>query len=350
MSDSPSKPLVLVTGASGFIAGHCVNELMENGYSVRGTVRSLKNEKKVAHLRELAAKHGTEIDLVEADLSSDLGWSEAVDGCTYVLHVASPFPSEQPDDENDLIRPAVDGARRVLEACAATKGAVQRVVLTSSVAAVSYGSTPSNGKAFTEEDWSTIDKCDAYPKSKTLAEREAWKIVEGLPDDEKFELAVINPGFVAGPLLSPNCGTSGEVLRRLMSRGLPACPELGWALVDVRDVALAHRLAMETPKAAGNRYIAAGAHMWMQELGKILAEEFNPKGFKVPTGKLPYWVLWIGARFDKTLKLALAFIGHREDISAEKANTELGWTPRPARDTVIDMGYSLIEHGIVAEP
>jgi nucleoside-diphosphate-sugar epimerase len=346
MAADETKPLVLVTGATGYIAGHCIRELLEHGYRVRGTVRSLADPKKTEHLRRMAAELGGTIDLVEADLTSDRGWREAVAGCTYVQHVASPFPAEVPKDENELIRPAVDGATRVLKACAEA-GTVKRVVMTSSVAAVAFGHKDTPDKVRTEADWSDADHCDPYPKSKTLAERAAWDLVAKLPPDRRFELAVINPGFVLGPLLNADQGTSGELVRKLMAREMPACPEIGFAPVDVRDVATAHRLAMERPEAAGNRYICAGEHLWVQDLAKILAAEFNPRGYRIPTGKLPYWLMWIIARFDKAVKLAITFVGRKEMVSAAKAQRELGWRMRPIRETIIDTGRTMIEQGIV---
>lgn len=346
MTATNDKALVLVTGASGYIAGHVVRELLEAGYRVRGTVRSLANEKKTAHLRALSKANGDRLELVEADLEKDAGWKEAVAGCTYVQHVASPFPASSPDDENVLVKPAVEGTRRLLEA-AASAGTVHRVVLTSSVAAVAYGHETTAGHVFTEDDWSVPERCTPYPKSKTLAERFAWDFVAKLPAERRFELAVINPGFVAGPLAGPEISTSGEVVRRLLIRDMPACPEMGWAVVDVRDVAVAHLLAMERPEAAGNRFIIASEHMWMQDVGKLLAAEFGPLGYRVPTGRLPYWLLWLIARFDKTVRLALEFVGRREDVSHVKATRLLGWKPRPASETFVEMAHSMIEKGVV---
>ncbi len=343
MSDSNRDTLVLVTGASGFVAGHCIQALLAEGYSVRGTVRSLANAAKVKHLDKVAPG----VELVEADLSRDDGWDEAVAGATYVLHVASPFPKVTPDDENELVRPAVEGTLRLLSAAARTKGRVKRVVLTSSVAAVSYGQRDRGDRVFTEADWSVPENCDPYPKSKTMAERAAWDFVENLAADEKFELAVINPGFVAGPLLSDVDGTSAEVIKRLLNREMPACPKLGWAMVDVRDVAQAQLAAMTEPVAAGNRYICAGEHIWMRDIAKILDSEFRPRGYRVPTAHLPYPALWLASRFDKTLKSTLRFVGRNERVSNEKAKTELGWKQRPYRETLVDMGNSAIELGIV---
>ena len=346
MTTDASKPLVLVTGASGYIAGHCIRDLMEHGYRVRGTVRSLADTRKTDHLRRMAERLGGSLELVEADLNADRGWREAVAGCTYVQHVASPFPAEVPKDENELIRPAVDGATRVLKA-AAESGTVKRVVMTSSVAAVAFGHQDGGSTVRTEADWSQVENCDPYPKSKTLAERAAWDLVKGLPKDKRFELAVINPGFVLGPLLNQDQGTSGELIRKLMAREMPACPEIGFAPVDVRDVATAHRLAMERPEAAGNRYICAGDHVWVQDIAKVLAAEFNPRGYRVPTGRLPYWLMWIIAWFDKAVNLALGFVGRKELVSSAKAQRELGWTMRPVRDSIIDTAKTMIEQGIV---
>jgi nucleoside-diphosphate-sugar epimerase len=346
MATEASGALALVTGASGYIAGHCVRELLEHGYRVRGTVRSLADPRKTEHLERLATQTGGSLELVEADLSADRGWREAVAGCTYVLHVASPFPAAVPKDEMELIRPAVDGTKRVLEACAVA-GTVKRVVMTSSVAAVAFGHTDGHDTVRTEADWSKVENCEAYQKSKTLAERAAWEFVSALPPERRFELAVVNPGFVLGPLLNADAGTSCELIRKLMVREMPACPEIGFAPVDVRDVALAHRLAMERPEAAGNRYICAGNHLWVQDMAKILAAEFNPRGYRVPTGRLPYWLMWIIARFDKAVHLALGYVGRKELVSSAKAQRELGWTMRPVRETIVDTARTMIEHGVV---
>jgi nucleoside-diphosphate-sugar epimerase len=343
MADT-AKALVLVTGASGYIGGHVVREMLEHGYAVRGTVRSLANPKKVDHLRELGARHDGHLELVEADLEREAGWKEAVAGCTYVEHVASPFPAAAPKDENELVRPAVEGTLRVLRA-AAESGTVRRVVITSSVAAVAYGHKERIDRPLDENDWSVADNCEAYQKSKTLAERAAWDFMSKLPASSTLELAVINPGFVAGPLSGPEIGTSGEVVGRLMRRELPACPEIGWAVVDVRDVAIAHRLATEVPAAAGERFIAAGDHMWMQDIGKLLASEFGSRGYRPPTGHLPYPVLWLVSRFDKSIRLVLQYVGKRETVSHDKASRILGWEPRPVRDTFVDMTESMIEKG-----
>jgi nucleoside-diphosphate-sugar epimerase len=316
-----------VTGASGFVAGHVVAELRSHGYLVRGTARR--------PVDGLA-------DVVPADLSRDDGWAAAVDGCDYVVHVASPFPNETPKSEDELIRPAVDGTLRVLRA--ASGAGVKRVVLTSSIAAVSSGHQDEAVR--TEADWSVVDRGPAYAKSKTLAERAAWDFAR----ESGIELVAVNPGMVLGPLRGRTVGTSAQVVRRLLTRDVPASPKLGFAPVDVRDVATAHRLALETPAAAGNRYILAGEHLWMRDIAAVLAEEYNPLGYRVPTGSLPTWVLRLLALADPSARPALAFAGRRELVSADKARRELGWTMRPVRETILDTARSLVELGLAPNP
>ena len=329
--------LVLVTGATGFIAGHCIADLLAHGYAVRGTVRDLRTAK-ADHLRRL----GGSLELVEATLDADDGWPDAVAGCTAVLHVASPFPAAEPEDDDELVRPAVDGTLRVLRA-AADSGTVRRVVLTSSIAAISAGNTSDPTHPLTEADWSRPEQAAPYARSKTLAERAAWRFAE---EDGRIELVSINPGMVLGPLQHPGLNTSLEAVQRLVAGTMPAVPTLGFAPVDVRDLATAHRLALESPKAPGNRYICAGPHTWMLDMARTLATELNPQGHRVPTRRLPYWAFWLAARFDPTLRLALGFFGRREDLSAQKAIDELGWTMRPTAETLRDTGQSLIDHGL----
>ncbi|SEO52232.1 NAD-dependent epimerase/dehydratase family protein [Amycolatopsis saalfeldensis] len=327
---------VLVTGGTGFVAGHVIQELLDHGYRVRATVRTA------------AAALPAPVETARADLGSDEGWAEAVAGCDYVLHVASPFPAALPDDEQELIRPAVEGTLRVLRAAAAG-GTVKRVVLTSSCAAVVAGHDRRDlaARVYTEADWSVVDASPPYQKSKTLAERAAWDFVAELPAAQRFELVAVNPGLVLGPLGRASAGTSVDVVRRLLARDVPGSARMAMAIVDVRDLAAAHRLAMETPSAAGNRYILAGEDMWMRDAARVLAAEFAGRGFRVPTGVMPNWVLWLAARFDRSLRLALYFLDRRERVSAAKAQRELGWVMRPARETLVDTGNSLIERGIV---
>jgi dihydroflavonol-4-reductase len=332
---------VLVTGVNGFVAGHCVKELLAHGYAVRGSVRNLATAD-VDHLHALASAAGTSLELVEANLDSDGGWDDAVAGCAFVCHVASPNPAEVPRNEDDLIRPAVDGTLRVLRA-AAKSGDVRRVVLTSSLDAVFYGHGSASVGPRTEDDWTKAENSPPYPKSKTYAERAAWEFVR----NSRLELVTVLPGLILGPLLHAHRTPSVEVIRKLLAREVPATPRIGFAVVDVRDVAAAHRLALETPEAAGNRYICAGAHTWTTDIAAILAAEFGPRGYRIPTGKLPLWLMWVLARFDKAIRLAFDYARIPKHVSAEKAKRELGWTPRPAVESVIATAESLVEFGVV---
>jgi len=300
----------------------------------------------VAHLRTLAEQLGGTLEFVEANLDDDRGWAEAVAGCTYVQHVASPNPPATPKHEDELIRPAVDGTMRVLRACA-DNGSVRRVVLTSSIVAITMGPDRDSELVHTEADWSDPDLCPRTRRARPWPSARPGSSSSRCQASIRSSLSVVNPGFVLGPLQHAEVGLSVEAIRKLLDREVPGSPRIGFATVDVRDVAILHRLAMERPEAAGNRYLCAGDHMWLQDLAKILAEEFNPRGFKVPTGRLPYWLMWAIGRFDKTTRMALDFVGRRELVTADKAVRELGWSMRPARESIIDTGRSLLEYSML---
>ncbi|MFI5717337.1 SDR family oxidoreductase [Nocardia sp. NPDC051750] len=338
---------VLVTGATGFVAGHVIVELLEHGYAVRATVRDLADTKKRAHLVDYAARTGAELDFVAVDLTADDGWAQAVSGCAQVLHIASPFPATPPADEEGLIRTAVDGTLRVLRACAEEPG-VGRVVVTSSIAAITHGHRESALR--TEADWTVVERSPAYQRSKTLAERAAWEFVGALPAERDLELVVVNPGMVLGPLLSPDPSTSHEPVRRLLSGAVPGLPRVGWSVVDVRDLAAAHRLALERPQAAGKRFICAGEHLWMRDMARTLSEDFGPRGFRVPTRSLPDRLIRAAAVFDRGLRLTVPTLGQVERVSADRAIHELGWSMRPVRETLRDTADSLVRHGVVRAP
>lgn len=338
---------ILVTGATGFVAGHVIVELLDRGYAVRGTVRDPRDTRKYAHLAEYASRIGGDLAFVAADLARDEGWADAVADCDHVLHIASPFPSTPPNDARELIRPAVDGTLRVLRACAAADR-VRRVVVTSSIVAIAYGHD--DDALRTEADWTIVERSPAYPQSKTLAERAAWDFVATLPPERGLELVVVNPGMVLGPLLSSATSTSHEPVRRLLGGEAPGVPRVGWAVVDVRDLAVAHRLALEVPEAAGNRYICAGEHVWMREMAEVLSEEFGPHGFRVSTRGLPDLLVRGVALVDRGLRLTVPTLGRVERLSADKARRELGWTMRPVRETLRDTADSLLRHGVVAMP
>lgn len=305
--ESDSDGRVLVTGASGYLGAHVAQQLQAAGFRVRGTTRSLANEAKVAPLRELCPGARHPIELVEAELTNAASWTAAVEGCAYVVHVASPFPKAKPKHEDELVRPAVDGTLNVLRACANTNGKVRRVVVTSSIASVGghidgYDEDEEH-PTLTEENWTDVTKASPYPKSKTLAERAAWRFVDELPDAMKFELATICPGFIIGPMLTRTACTSAEVPIRLLNRDMPAVPDLHWAAVDVREVARAHLLALAKPEAAGKRFICVSGDLSMRETADLMAAHFDPLGYNIPTMPLPKWTMWVASFWDESLDM-----------------------------------------------
>jgi dihydroflavonol-4-reductase len=334
---------VLVTGGSGFVGVHCILRLLQDGYRVRTTVRSAAREDDVrAMLERGGAPADADVSFAVADLTSDDGWPAAVAGCQYVLHVASPFPLGVPKDEDELIVPARDGALRVLRA--ARDAGVRRVVLTSSFAAVGYGHAP-RSTPFTEEDWTdaTAD-VGAYTKSKTLAERAAWDAVaDGGP-----ELAVVNPVGVYGPVLAPDYSTSVELVSRLMTGKVPGLPPLSYSVVDVRDVADLHVRAMTDPAAAGERFLAvSGEPMSTADMATVLRERLGERARKVPTRRVPAFLVRVASLFDPTLKLVVPELNKSKRVSSAKAQEQLGWKPRSREDAIVATAESLIDLGLV---
>ncbi|GIY24203.1 putative uncharacterized oxidoreductase YDR541C [Caerostris extrusa] len=339
---------VLVTGASGFIALHIIQLLQREGYRVRGTVRNLKNDAKLRPLYNLCPEARYPLELVEADLTSDAGWEEAVKGCDYCLHVASPFPNAPPKSEDDLLIPAVEGTKRVLRACA-DAGTVKRIVLTSSISAVHGETSNQQGRIYCEDDWSDVNSpaMDAYAKSKTMAEKAAWDFIRSLPADKKMELATINPSLVMGPSISGVVCTSLELIKRLMDGSMPLIPRMYLALCDVRDVARAHMQAMIVPEAANNRHLVNTGHLWLQDLAHILRNEFSPQGYFIPTWPAPYFALWIYSFVDSSTRLILQRINQTYTFSNRRMKEVLKVEPRKAENTLIDTVHGMIDCGVI---
>lgn len=326
----PSHQTVLVTGASGFIAMHCIAELLRQGYQVRGTLRDPSRE---AYTRQIILQHSDNndrLDFVTADLLDD-NWSEVIKGCDFVLHIASPFPFESPRDEKELLIPAIEGTLHVLKACAVNR--VQRVVLTSSLVAVVRGHNDYH-PTFDEGDWTIVnDRISTYAKSKTLAERAAWDFMHQMNTDHGTELTVINPGLVLGPLLDRKyLGTSAKMVRHILAGGDTSNYQGRIELVDVRDVARAHLAAMTNPTAGNKRYCCVSDTLWWPEVINILAQRFSSRGYKICTQKLP----------DLATESSTAY-----KVSNERITKELGWQPRPSDETIIAMGESLVFHKLI---
>ena len=350
---------VLVTGGSGFIASHAILQLLIAGYKVRTTVRSLSRESDVrAMLRNGGAEPGDQLSFGAAELMSDAGWPAAVSGCEYVLHIASPFPSQVPKDENELIVPAREGALRVLRA--SRDAGVKRVVLTSSFAAIGYGHVPhergpvrgdprpERHEIFTEKDWTNPSGADVMPytKSKTLAERAAWDFIAR--EGSGLELAVVNPVGVFGPILGPDYATSIMLVEKMLNGALPGVPRMCIGVVDVRDVADLHLRAMTNDAAKGERFLAvAGDFMWLIEIARALKERMGEKAGRVPTRQLPDWLVRLARFKDPAVKQIIPELGKWKNATSEKAERVLGWTPRSREASVVATAESLVRLGLV---
>ncbi|WP_460630910.1 SDR family oxidoreductase [Leifsonia lichenia] len=334
---------VLVTGGSGFVGANCVLQALQAGYDVRTTIRT---PARAADVRSqlvaggLVDAGGDRLTFAVADLTSDDGWAEAVEGCAYVLHVASPFPATQPKDENELIVPARDGALRVLRA--ARDAGVQRVVLTSSFAAVGYGH-PQTDRPFTEDDWTDLDssvQVSAYVKSKTIAERAAWAFIQeeqGVArDGGALELATVNPVGILGPVLGHDYSSSVQLIKAVRDARLPRLPNVSFGIVDVRDVAALHLLAMTRPEAVGQRFIAiAGDVMSAQEVALLIRGHLGEAGARITTKTMPDWVLKALAPFSRAVRGSLPDLGSVRRASAAKAERVLGWSPRSREEAIL---------------
>lgn len=337
----PGRARVLVTGATGYVAGHCIGDLLAHGYDVRGTVRNIKTAN-IGHLRPAIERDGSgAFEVAEANLTADSGWAEAVDGCDYVLHVASPIPFRAPKHPDELIRPAVDGTTRVLTAAA--QAGVKRVVYTSTLDVITRNRATA-GRVRTEDDWSDPAECNAYATSKLLAEKAAWSLAA----EHDLELAAVHPGAIIGPPLQlDKTETSADIVRRMLAGEMPAIPPLNLAYTDVRDLAIAHRLALEVPAATGNRYIVSNGHLPMLGIAEILKAEYGPRGYKIATRPVPGWTLRVAGLASSQARLAADMLGVEHEVSSDKAKRELGWAPRPVRESVLDTAELLIAEGVV---
>lgn len=331
---------VLVTGGTGFVGGHCILQLLDAGHEVRTTVRKLERAQDV---RSVVATHGRNADGVEvmqADLLNDDSWTEALHGVEFVLHVASPFPADEPKDPQELIVPARDGALRVLRAARAA--GVSRVVMTSSFAAVGYG-IPDRATPFDENDWTNPNEpsVQAYMQSKFHAERAAWDFIHR--EGNGMELAVVNPTGIFGPVLGHDFSTSIGLVQGLLMGALPAVPRIAFGAVDVRDVADLHVRAMTAPEASGERFIAvAGPALWLKDVAAILRDHFGERAAKVPTAEMVDEEVIRLAADAPAMAAIVPQLGIVRETTSEKAKTLLGWKPRSAEEAIIASAESLL--------
>lgn len=334
---------ILVTGASGFVGTHCIVQLVEKGYHVRGTLRNMSRADSIRQIISENTTREFQLDFVQADLTNDDGWDEAVKGCDAIFHVASPVPVQLPKHEDELIIPAREGTIRVLKA--ARKAGVKRVILTSSVAAICYGHEKGR-TSFTETDWSNPDgdNLTPYIKSKVLAEKAAWDFVE---QEGGINLSTINPGGILGPVLEKDYGSSAEIVKKMMDGEFPGYPNIGFPLVDVRDVASMHVAALENNDAIGERFICSNKYVWFSEVGQVLRQNFPEYSKKLPKRNLPDWLIRIFALLDKETKSVLNELSFRKDVSFDKAQKVLNWHPKSNEEAIKATAESLIKFGIV---
>lgn len=351
---------VLVTGGSGFIAGHCILQLLAEGHEVRATIRSLAREESVrAVLADAGMVDGHRLTFVAADLTRDEGWGDATGDVSHVLHVASPVRPGHVENEDDVIAPAREGTLRVLRAARAA--GVRRVVLTSAFHAVGWGH-PHTGHVFTEEDWTVLDGpgVDAYGKSKTLAERAAWDFVTnqadtidgGRPVDKAgpMELVALLPVAVMGPVMGRDVSGANHIVQNMLRGEMPGFPHVFVPIVDVRDVARAHLLAMTSPEAAGQRFlISNGPAVELKDIGATIRAHLGADASRVPTRTLPDFAVRAAAKFKPEFRGVAADLGYARRTSNEKARRLLQWVPRAPEEAVVAAAESMVAKGLTAK-
>lgn len=341
-----NQETVLVTGGTSFVGSHCILQLLQKGYNVRTTLRSLDRKNEVIEMMKAGGITSLEnLSFIEADLSKDDNWAEAMKDCRYVLHIASPTHIES-KDEDQIVRPAVDGVLRVLKA--ARNAGVKRVVMTSSFGALGFSNKDRN-TITTEANWTNPNEkgLSVYEKSKALAERAAWNFME--QEGGGLELAAINPVAIFGPALGPGKSPSLGLLKMLLNGSAKAIPNIVLNVVDIRDVADLHVRAMVNPNAKGQRFIAsADGEISLPQIAILLKNKMPAISAKVPTKTLPNWVVGIASLFSRQAKQAAYFLTINRNISNAKAKNILGWTPIANKEeAVLASVESMIKFGAI---
>lgn len=335
---------VLLTGASGYIAKHIALQLLEAGYTVRGTVRSLSRGAEVMEAVRPHLSDPTDLEqrltFVALDLNKDEGWDAAMQGVDVLMHTASPFPLAQPKNPEDLIRPAVDGALRALRA--AHGAGITRVVLTSSTAAISGSDLPPGDSTFDETNWTNPDApgITPYVQSKTLAEKAAWDFVSS--EAPQINLTVINPGFVLGAPLDSNFGTSIDVIARLLRGKDPMLPNIGFSTVDVRDVAEMHVTVIDKPETHGQRIMTVDSFMTFADIAKAIKAAFP--GRKIVTRVAPDFVIRFLGRFDPAIRSIIPALGKVDKSDNSRARATLGRQLHQAHKAAVSSAKYLIDN------
>ena len=326
---------VLVTGGSGFIALHCIAELLKQKYFVRTSIRSMERKKEILRSLSIVTKINNNIEFCELDLLKDDGWNDAAKGCTYVLHIASPILTKNPDPDA-LIKPAVEGLKRALNS--SIRNNVERFIMTSSIAAIARGTTK---ESYDENDWSNINSktINSYSISKTLAEKTLWNHLDKLPIDKKIEACTINPTFVIGRSLSDDIGSSNLVIKKIMDGSIPFLPKLSLGIVDVKDVAKMHIKAMTTPTAKNKRFLLSTKNMWYSDVAKLL----NNNGYKTPQITAPNFLIKLFALFNPLVRPFVKSLGVEEKYINKQAKEILNWEPSSIEQSILSAAKQISE-------
>lgn len=339
------KQTVLVTGGSGYLSGWMMVGLLSRGYDVRATLRRPEAADEVR--AAVASQYGStdRLTFKIADLLSDAGWEDALDGCDAVMHVASPMGQGQ-GRSVDLVTPAREGTLRVLNA--AERRGVKRVIVTSSAIAAQRAPTESdNTSAEDEAAWTDIERKDTsnYARSKVIAERAAWDFMHA--QERSLALTTILPGMILGPVMRDEATGSVEVIARMLAGKVPAIPRIGFSVVDVRDLVDLHILAMRSSQAGGQRFLAVSDFLWLSEMAALLRNGLGQEGAKVPRRMLPDFILRLAALFQEDARFMAPMIGRAGSLRSTKAQTWLDWRPRAASEAVIDCARSMIARRLV---
>jgi dihydroflavonol-4-reductase len=331
---------VLVTGATGFIGLHCIHQLLNQGYAVNGSLRSPERKDEILDALKNVNTPTENLNLFILNLTEDEGWDEGMRGCDYLMHVASPLSVKAYDDDY-FVKPAVAGVKRAFKF--AKKHNIKKVVLTSSVAAIFE--SDEDKKYYDENDWSDpkSHKINSYSKSKTLAEKAAWDFIK--ENKDPFELAVVNPALVIGPSLTGDLGESNKAIEMVVTGKMPVAIPLQFGFVDVRDVATAHILAMQNPLSNGERFALSERDLWYKDIAQLLSEN----GFeKAPNMSVPIWLAKFLANFNKELKITAPYLGKTRSVSkSSKAKDILGWNPRSAKKSILDVACQIKSMGLI---